>query len=602
MALLRICVALLFCLIAGASAYPADENLDKNKYIPFDQVKAGMKGYCLTIYKGTEPEKFEIEVVDTVRNIMPGRNAILVQSPDARFIHTGPVAGCSGSPVYIDGKLAGALAFGWLFSKDPLYGVTPIEEMHRVGQWQDKKDSSQTIGGGFVFDFSKPLNFDQIEKQMTATLEARKNSSASAANLPCPLVTSGLSAEACEKLNNSLGSLGFMAVSGVAGTSGSNNLSNVKLMPGGCLAVPLVSGDIKIEVIGTVTDVVDDKVYAFGHSFLGYGEIDLPMAVGQIHTVVASVMRSFKLGSSIETVGALSFDESAAVIGKIGAKAKIIPLTITVDRYNDTQKRTYNCRLAANQIITPLILPAAIDGAALAVGSLPPEHMIEYSVNIMAKGFETISFKNVSTTLGIAELSRESAGSVALLMNNPYEKVDIESVDVNIRIVPKNIISHIWSADLLQTKVKPGEEVKLDVVIESYLDGKKKYQANLPVPSDLPPGKYDVVIMGGYEYREFLAKTEPYRFIAQNIPNLIDVINEFLNLSKDKLYCVLILPPAGVAIEKAELPDLPATKVLVLTDAKRTLKIQPYFQKVEKDLDTGTIIIDSKTLQITVEK
>ncbi len=602
-ALWQILLVFGLCLILCSSSCPAAAELDKNRYIPFDEIKPGMKGYCLTIYKGTVPEKFEIEVIDVLRDIMPGRNAILVQSPDERFIHTGPVAGCSGSPVYINGRLAGALAFGWMFSKDPLYGVTPIEEMLKVGHSDIyKTGASQPAAGGFVFDFSKPLNFDLIYKQMTDALASKRNMAAGAVALPIPIMTSALPAEICDQLNSSFEPLGFMAVAGLSGAADSNAPSNVKLVPGACLVVPFVSGDIKFAAVGTVTEVDGDKVYAFGHNMLGYGKINLPMATGQIHTVVASLFRSFKIGTAIDTVGALTVDESTAVFGKIGEKAQTIPLTINVDRYNDTQKRTYHCQMAVNQILTPMILPMVVNGAALMVGNLPPEHMIEYDVNIRPKNAETISFKNVSTAFGLMEVAKESGGTVALLMNNPYEKVDINSIDLNIRIAPKNIISHIWSVDLADTKVKTGKKISADIIVESYLGGKKKYQVSLPVPQDLPPGKYDFMVMGGYSYREFLVKNEPYKFIAQNMPNLISAINDFLNIRKDKLYCVLSLPPAGLAVEKAELPDLPATKALILADPKRTLKTQPHPNWVQSAIDTDTITIDSKTLEITVEK
>jgi hypothetical protein len=335
---------------------------------------------------------------------------------------------------------------------------------------------------------------------------------------------------------------------------------------------------------------------------LGYGQIDLPMATGQIHTVVSNIIRSFKFGTAIETVGALTVDESTAVLGRIGQKARTIPLTITVERYNDSQKRTYNCQLAYNQLLTPLVLPVTIVGAAMMRGSLPPEHMVEYKVDIRLKDAPAVSFENISTALGFNEAAKESAGSVALLMNNPYERPVVESMDFHIRIVPENAVSHIWSVDLADARVKAGQEIRFEVVVESFLAGKTKYKESFRLPPELSAGKYDLMVMGAYEYRDFLIKTTPYRFIAQNIDSLIGVINDFLNIRKDKLYCALMLPPAGLAVEKAQMPDLPATKALILTDAKRTLKTQPYPQWLEKCIDTGTVVIDSKVLQVTVEK
>ena len=183
--------------------------------------------------------------------------------------------------------------------------------------------------------------------------------------LPCPLITSGLPRGVCEQLDELVKPFGLMVVAG--GSGGSNKVEDsekVELVPGACLVIPLVSGDITMSTFGTVTEVRGDKVYGFGHSYLGYGPVDLPMATGKVHTVVSSIYRSFKLASVLDTVGALTIDESMAVIGQIGAKAKTISLTIRIDRYNDIEKRIYNCRVANNRLLTPMLLQSAVAGAA----------------------------------------------------------------------------------------------------------------------------------------------------------------------------------------------------------------------------------------------
>ena len=600
----------------------ADERLDKSKYIGIDEIRPGMKGHCLTTYKGTKIEKFDLEVLSVVHNIRPGRDAILVQSTDKRFIHTGPVAGCSGSPVYINGRLAGALAFAWYFSKDPLYGVTPIAEMLKVG----KETSSTKHSGrepGFVFDYSAPIDFAKIGEQLFdtrhsvhSTLPGVQLRRSGFERLPCPLIISGLPAELSERLGAVVEPFGLMAVAGIGGEysldgtydsslesdSPGQLAEGPGLVPGATLAIPLVSGDIAMDVIGTVTEVVDDKVYGFGHSFLGYGPVDLPMATGKVHTVVSSLSRSFKFASAVKTIGALRTDESAAIFGRVGAKARIIPLTIRVDRYNDAEKRLYNCGVVNNRRLTPLMLRLAVSGAALFLGSLPPEHSLNYEVTVGVKDAEPIIFENVSTSLGLDELIIESVGVVAILMNNPYKKVDIESIEVKVRIVPKNIVSHIWSVDLSDSRVKAGEEIKIGVVVESFLAEKKRYEGSLRIPSELAPGKYDLVVCGGYGYKRFLGKAAPYRFIPQNLSSLIEAINNILAVKRDRLYCLLVLPSCGVTVEEAELPDLPPTKALILQDAKRTLKTQPYQHWVERSFGTGTVIIDKKVMRITVEQ
>ena len=597
---------------------------DPNKYISIDEVQPGMKAYCRTCYKGTEIEKFDLEVLSVVYNISPGRNVILVQGTDERFIHTGPVGGCSGSPVYIDGRLAGALAFAWFFSKDPLYGVTPIEEMLEVGQvggsdsYRGKKSVPSKAEGsmgqasqvGFVFDFSKPIDFAEIDKQIATPPLSKGNRLAGVSLLPCPLITSGLPVSVCEQLGAWVEPFGLMVVPGISGTAEPQPSSSqkgargevVQLEPGAVLTVPLVSGDILMFVLGTATEVIGDKVYAFGHSLLSYGHVDLPMATGQVYTVVSSMYRSFKLGSMNEIVGALTTDESTAVFGRIGAKARMIPLTIKVDRYNDSEIRVYNCQIVNNQILTPMILRSAVAGAALCLGDYPPENMIEYKVNIAVEDAETITFENVSTDVGLNEMIMESVGSVALLMNNPYKKADIKSLDFDIRVVPKSVVSHIWSADLSDSEVKAGDQIDIEVVVESFLAGKQRYQFSFKIPKDLTPGNYELIVCGSSGYMQFLQKAVPYKFIARSFPDLIEALNHTLQIKRDKLYCLLTLPPGGVAVEKAELPDLPATKALVLQNMKRTLRTQPYQHWLEKSLETSTVVIDEKVLSVTVEE
>jgi hypothetical protein len=570
---------------------------DPAKYISIDEIQPGMKAYCLTCYNGTEIEKFDLDVLNVVRNIEPGRDAILVQGTDERFIHTGPVAGCSGSPVYINGRLAGAMAFAWTLSKDPLYGVTPIKEMLAVNRVKDSKPKKT----GFTFDFSRPIDFAEVERQFAAQLPSRNHNLSGTSALPCPLIISGLRPEACNQLEVLLEPYGIMAVSGAGGSTDVTKTQNIQLVPGGVLTVPLVHGDISMAVLGTVTEVIGDKVYGFGHSFLGYGAVDLPMATGQVHTIVSNLSRSFKLGSPMEIVGALTTDKPTAVFGQIGAKAKMIPLRIKIDRFN-AEPRVFNCQLANNQLLTADLLHSVVSGAIISVGTFPPDHTIEYKVAIGLQDGKSIDFGNMSTGLGLAEVIAESKGSVLLLMNNPFAEVDITSFDFDIHILPKNIASYIWSVDLSDSTVKAGQQIQVDVVLESYFSEKKKYQFSLKIPEDINPGKYELFVSGSSEYEMHLRKTVPYRFMAYDMPSLIKALNDALSIDRDRLYCLLVLPPSGIAVERAELPDLPATKALVIQDATRTLKIQPYPQWIEKSLRTGTVVAGKKTMRITVEK
>ncbi len=603
--------AIAVCLFApvrnarGADVLQAriDAIWDAQRYIKVDEVKPGMDAYCLTDYGEAGVEKFALKVVDIVRDIDPGRSAILVMGMDDRFRHTGPVGGCSGSPVYIDGRLAGALAFGWTFSKDPLYGVTPIREMLEVGLMDGSGAPAASSGmAALTFDFSKPIHLAEAAEQLSAMRLGRAGTAGGATLLPCPLLVSGLSADACRHVAGQLETMGFMAEPALGGGAEETKEGQTQLVPGATLTVPVVTGDIKMNVLGTVTEVRDGRIYGFGHSFLGYGPTNLPLAGGKVYTVVSSVQRSFKLGASTEIVGAITADEEGAVFGRLGAKPEMIPLSVRVERFNTLGPRTYNCRVARNEVLTASLVRSAISGAVFQAGSFPPEHSIEYHAAIDLDDGQSIRFGNTSANMDLAEPASEIAGALVLLMNNPFGGAAVKGLQFDMRMTPRNIDSHIWSVDLEDSKVKPGQQIRADVVIESYLKERRKHQVRIHVPQDLPAGKYNLMFLGAYEYENFLRKSMPYRFIATNYQTLVDALNTALNVSRTKLYCLLVLPPDGIMLEKAELPKLPRTKALILQSEKRAVAAIPYVQWIEEVVETGTVIADKGIIAIRVEK
>lgn len=587
------CISTFFSISAGAAA------LDKSKYITIDEISPGMEAYCKTVYQGVEIEKFGLKVVDVVRDIRPGRNAILVIGTDERFVHTGPVQGCSGSPVYIDGRLAGALAFGWSFSKDALYGVTPIAEMLEVGR--RKNVDAKASYSGISFERSEGIDLKKIYAKLTSLPAIEPAMSTGAHILRSPLMTS-LGEKTCEDMKSAFEPFGLVPMSGVsAGSSRLQEYKDMKLTAGGILAVPLVSGDITASAIGTVTDVVGNKVYGFGHSFLGRGQIDVPMATGYVHTVVANMVSSFKFGQAVDIKGSLRADESTAVFGIIGKKARTIPLRISVKRFNDVP-REYNCQLAVNRYYTPLLTAFSISGTALMRGALPLEHLIEYKTKINIKGYEPIRFENISTNSGLKDVLAENVGIVTYLMNNPYKKVEVESLEFDLKISQRNAISHIWSVDISDNTVKAGDEVNVSVILESYLSDKKRYDCSIKMPNDLKPGKYQLIVGGVFDYEAFLRRAAGWRFVPDNLADSIDIINDITNTRRDKLYFVLVQRPSGIVIERAELSDLPMSKVVLLDDTKRSLTTQPVMKWLEKDISVGTVVADKKLVEITIEK
>jgi hypothetical protein len=591
-------ISLLSCSCFADHSASSTTGIDKTKYITIDEITPGMDAYCLTVYQGVEPNKFNLKVVAVIKDVAPNRNAILVMGKDESFIHTGPVAGCSGSPVYINGRLAGALSFGWIFSKDPLYGVTPIEEMLKAGS--SSPAQNQQLGFSVALDFSKPIDLKSAYRQ-TIDFKIGKSSAGQMNLLPCPIATT-LPQSAFDGFSDSYESAGFMPVSG--GSSGKlSEFADMPMKPGGILALPLVYGDIELSAIGTVTEVAGDKVYAFGHNLLGEGPIDVPMATGYVHTVVASVLRSFKFGQPIDIKGALFADQSTAVVGTLGKKAAVIPMNIKVQRFNDDNIRTYNCQVASHHYFTPLLVGTCLSGAATMLGPLPREHTILYKTRIGIEGYKPIYMENFSSSADLEEFLSDTLGAITLIMNNPYDRPAITSLDFEINILPKTQVSHFWNFEISNTTVKPGQSITAKITLESFLAGNNKtYTTEIKIPEDTPPGEYALSAMGHTEYRQFVTRLAPYRYTPENMPDLINIINDIGNIKRNDLYITLTLPAGGITIDKSELPQLPLTKTLLLNNDKRSSSAQPASDWLQQTIPVGSVVLDSRSFTITVEK
>lgn len=574
---------------------------DPGRYIDINEIRPGMEGYCLTCYSGAQPERFGVRVVSIVRNIEPGLDTILVMGTDERFIRTGPVSGCSGSPVYLDGRMAGALALGWSYSKDPLYGVTPIRQMLQVGH----SDARTGVSGGtpLKVDYSQPIDLTRVQTQLRPARLDPQDRTTGQGPVPCILAVSGLPQAACEQTVAWLESMGLTATLSVGGQDHTGGEADkVALAPGAPMMVPLVDGDIRMAVLGTVTEVDGDRVYGFGHAFLGYGPVDLPLATARVHTVVSRTTQSLKLGSVVEVVGALTQDEPRGVVGHIGRQAKTLPLRVEVNHFTQARSRTFQCRLACHKALTPDLVRSVLTGAGLAFGDLPPDHTITYTGTVETDAGRVFRFTNVSSGETLSDLVSDGAGVAALLLNNPFKEIAIRNIQISMDVSGDNRVSSLDGLEVADRKVKPGDELVVGVVVESYPAVRRRVEFRIPVPEDLEPGEYTLTVCGPSEYLQFLRRLAPYRFVARDTDSLMEALEVLLSLRRDRLYCLLELPTRGLAVEQHELPDLPATKALVLESRNQTTAVRPLQPWVERSLSVDTIPQDRETLKIRVEK
>jgi hypothetical protein len=592
-ALMSSSVIVLLILTMTLSA--AGFSLDTSEYIGIDEIHPDMEAYCLSVFSGTEVEKFGLKILSVVRGAKPGQDMILVLGTDERFQHSSAVHGCSGSSVFIDGRLAGALAAGWDGSLDALYLVRPIKDMLEVGSVESSVSANDMRASGF--DFSQPLNLETYHQQSIGQLQNQNNDS----RMYFPL-SSSLPARVLQEHDHVLKGMGFLPVA-AAGLLPSRSFEEVGVYErGSVLSLVLCGGDISLAATGTVTEVVGDQVYGFGHQFRGQGAIDLPMATGVVHTVVASRKSSFKLSSPGPVSGTLCFDQGSAVRGTIGQMPKTLPLRIEVDRYNDPQSRVYDCYLAVDQAVTPMILQAVLDGAANMQGPMPLEHTIRYSGQIALDGGESIAIDNVSSDRQTSEMGREFYSAVSLLLNNPFGEVDINSIDVKMSMEPVNTTASVWAVDVSRTHVHPGQTITAAVVLRSYRLEEQTVTIDLKIPETLAPGNYKVQILGADDYQSFVSKMAPQKFRAVDLKSLKTALSTLLRYRRDRLYAVVEIPASGVVIRQHELGQLPGTKTLLMQDSKRVQPLEAYRAWAENHIAMDMIVQGTAEIEIIVKQ
>jgi len=574
-------------LLGGLSAQTAT--------ISLDAVQPGMEGYCLTVWAGTTVEKFPLKVISIVRNQKPGGDMILVRVNEPRFEKAGAIHGCSGSPVYVEGKLAGALAAGWDGALEPLYLVRPIEDMLEVGTAPQVSAS--------------PLSWPRMEGDGVNLLEMASfyrdmmNTPQDTAVQRRPLLlATSLPESICRDLSQGFLRMGFSPLpSGLSvGTAG--QAAEAILEPGGILAALMCSGDIQLAAVGTVTHIDGQTVYGFGHSFTGNGPVEFPLAAGSVHAIVATQSYSFKLAAPGAIVGTIQFDQNAAVRGQIGLMPRTVPLRMTIERFNDPKVRVWNCALAYDRFFTPMIAQLVAVAAAQMQGPFPTEHTLRYSGRIDTHKGRPVAFNNVSSGRNMSDTAGELSAALAILMNNPFEQIDPTGIELNITIEPTDATAAVWSSSLSQTVVKPGRTITAEVTLESFRSAKTRQSLSITLPDNLPPGKYQLQLMGADAYAAFLRQNAPQRFRVTDVPTLLEGLNRLLDAPRNRLYAVLSVPATGLTLRRHTLGDLPPTRMNLLQDAKRAEPIEPFRNWIEHFVVGDKIIAGAVQIELTVEQ
>ena len=514
--------AALLSLLAGAAVVPGAA---AQSVLPLDEVRAGMVGEGRTVFRGEEIETFGVEILGVLRNPFPGRSVILARLSGGPLEHTGVLQGMSGSPVTVDGRLVGAVAYAFPFSRDPICGITPFEEMVR---FTEDRPGAGTSGGGNASGLSlrfSPAGIPTIhEAGVSEGPGARPENAAlpawqSLAPTPIrtPLSVSGLDPALHGVLGPLFRQLGMELAPGglsagptstgglptggipAAGLQSAGNAETPKRpVPGSPIGATLVGGDLVLMASGTVThvDEATGEVYAFGHPFVGLGAVAIPMQEARVEASIASLANSFKISSAGETLGVWRQDRVSGIRGELGARAPLIPLSVTV-RGSRGGRREYRMELVDHDLLTPVLAFSGLMSVFSQEERVSGPQTVNLSARIRVAGGRTLTLEDVfASGLGgsLEQASALVAAPVAFLLGNPLERIPVRGLEVEADAREEARTASLTRAWIESSRIRPGEPVTLHLATRDYRGAERTRTIAVPIPASAAGETLDLLV------------------------------------------------------------------------------------------------------------
>jgi hypothetical protein len=545
--------------------------------LPLREVKAGMRAIGKTVFEGDRVQEFGVEILGILENSGPGQNIILARLSGGPLEHTGVAQGMSGSPVYVDGKLIGAVALGFPFSKDPIAGIRPIEEMLEAGKAPLPKTARRNA-----------LDKEPVKGKL--------------APIATPVSFSGFTEQTLDKFAPQLRSLGLEPRQGVngGGSTTPRTSGNQGLTPGSMISVQLMSGDMNIGADGTVTHVEGKKVYAFGHRFLSAGPTDLPFARSSVITMLPNVNSSFKISSSGETLGAITHDQNAAVVGELGRAADLVPVEVVVN--GQVAKRAYRMKMINDSLLSPLLLQMAVFSTVeatertLGSGTMEIRGTVEFAGDLPPVKLHNVYAGDFNVPL---QVSLASALPLSYVLQNSLETPKLQRVSIELTPTTEKKQLQIESAWTSRRQVRPGETVEFNVLLTGPNGAESVQKVSYVVPIGAPAGPLyftaaDGVTANTAEYRQFgVSQPRPAR-------ELVTLINELRG--NRSAYVRVWRADPSYNVQGTDLPDPPPSAGLIFSKLNQNSLAAPRTSKVaEFELAAlDAVVTGSRTVRVDV--
>jgi hypothetical protein len=586
---IAVAVAVLAWMLAAAVLSAAPPPV-----FPLDEVRPGLTGYGLTVFTGTKVDTFGVEVLGIRHNVSPGGDVILVELSGHGLEIAAVAQGMSGSPVYIDGKLLGAVAFGWQGALRPIAGVTPAGELVGVSaqpvapamaRSAASEDLSALFGLAADHGLAAALFADAPAAGWPAAPAALPLAGArvSAEELALALVP-GLATAVGDD-----GKLPFGIYTMAAGEATGRAQAANTLTPGSACAVVLVSGDAQLGAIGTTSLVDGDRVVLMGHPFLQVGPVDLPLATAEVVTVFPSRVMSFKMASAGTVVGRVTHDQRAGLAGRLGEFATTVPVKVRVEDGAVVQQYAYEVALEPQ--LTPALAFWCVYSSLLASGDDASLQTVRYDLITRwrtAAGEELPPVRLSGITAGpgsVAAVGADWVPLLRLLMNSRHAALVPTAVEAVLR-AQRPLDTVLIVGAQAPARVAPGESFSVAVDLEAWRGAPRRETITLTVPGDLAPGRYKLGVASATEFFAFDAQRAPGLFSDDNLEATLALLA--VERSPSMLVAALVSPAAGFVAGGREFAHLPGSVRRALEDGlaqAATPTTATYVVRAERELD-----------------
>jgi hypothetical protein len=593
----RFAVPVVFALAAALHAQTA--------FFPLKDIKPGLRGIGKTVFSGNRIDEFQVEVLGVLENIGPKQNLILARLSGGPLAETGVLQGMSGSPVYIDGRLAGAVALAFPFAKEAITGIRPIEEMVRVTEAGRTPPPGRMVARN---DVSLAALF--AAKDLTRLLPGRLEPATGGGKLldiATPVSFAGFTRATLDSFAPQLRALGLEPTQGLsAGGPSSPHMGDPStLKPGSMISVQLMTGDLSIGADGTVTYIDGNKIYAFGHRFLAVGSTALPFTRSEVLALLPVLSASFKISAPKETMGAILQDRNTAVAGELGRAAAMAPVSITVSR-SGKRMDSYQMEMVQDRFLSPLLVQMAvfntIDATERTMGasSFRVTGEIEFQGSAAPLKVNNMYAADTGSAM-IASLS--TAIPLAYVLQSGFDALEVKKIALDIESFDAKMQFQIDSVSVGRREVRPGGKVELTTTLVGENGAELARTIVYQVPLGITPGPLYFTVADGMttnltEFRQIIG-AQP-----KSISQLISTVNSLR--ANTKAYVRVWRPEPAYQLEGADFPDPPPSIAMILAGsqaAQGSISQTRNSKVAELEIGAGDSVINgSKTIQVEVKE